>query len=168
MNEIWKDILGFEGKYQVSNLGRVKSLERLDPIGRKIGGIILKQKPEKHGYCVVKLHANGTGKTTKVHKLVAIHFLDHTPCGWNLVVNHKDFNRTNNNVDNLEIVTNRENSNKKHISSSSEYVGVYWNKKNNKWKAQIQVNNRRKHLGSFINEYDAYLAYENKLKTIKH
>lgn len=79
-------------------------------------------------YLGVSLSRDGKAKTITVHKLVAYAFLNHKSCGYKLVVNHIDTNPKNNNVTNLEIVTTRENSNQKHIKSSSKYVGVSWQK----------------------------------------
>ena len=90
MEEIWKDIKGFEGLYQVSNLGRVKSLRR---------NIISKNRIAR-GYERVVLCINNSPKNYSVHRLVATAFIpnpDNLP-----QVNHKDENRTNNCVDNLE------------------------------------------------------------------
>lgn len=101
-NEEWKDIKGYEGLYQVSNWGRVKSLERWVDFGtttkRKIEEILLKASDNGNGYKCVKLGRNGGKKF--VHRLVAEAFIDNPnnyPC-----INHKDENKTNNNVDNLE------------------------------------------------------------------
>ena len=164
--EIWKDIPDYEGYYQVSNFGNVKSLSRTIFKMGKFPFIskekILKPRVNK-GYKVFNLCKNGHEKTRKVHQLVAMAFLNHVPCGYKLVVNHKDFNKLNNNISNLEIVTMRENTNQKHIKSSSEFTGVYWHKATQKWMARIRVNGKRKYLGLFSNEKDASLAYENSL-----
>ena len=159
MEEIWKDIIGYEGLYQISNYGRVKSF-------KKSKEKILKNNVSKNGYYKVTLIKNKEATTKKNHQLVAIHFLNHKPCGMKLVVNHKDFNKLNNHVDNLEIVTARENTNLKHIKSSSKYVGVSWHKPLHKWRAQIEINKVKKHLGYFTNELDAHNAYQNKLREL--
>ena len=91
--EEWKDIEEYEGLYQVSNLGRVKSLywnnER-----------IMKTAKDKDGYLLVNLYKNKKGKSYLVHRLVAMAFI---PNPNNLPeVNHKDEDKTNNNVDNME------------------------------------------------------------------
>lgn len=103
MKEIWKDIEGYEGLYQVSNLGRVKSL----PTQRNIGWAnytskekILKQCKNKYGYLTVCLHKGDSQKLHRVHRLVAIAFIDN-PNGYKCV-NHKDEDKTNNNISNLE------------------------------------------------------------------
>jgi len=157
--EIFKDIFDYEGLYQISNLGRVKSLK----CNREK---ILKLSFDTGGYSQVGLCENSIKKTRDVHKLVAIHFLNHTPCGFKLVVNHKDFNKLNNHVNNLEIVTNRVNCNKKHLKSTSKYTGVYWHKRKNKWASSIMINGKLKYLGLFINEEEASDVYQNKLKEI--
>lgn len=156
MEEIWKPIKSFED-YQVSNYGNVKSFK----YGK---GKILKQCISSVGYYHVNLYKNNKSTDRTVHQLVATAFLNFVQDGYKLVVNHKDFNKLNNHVDNLEIVTNRENSNKKHLKSSSQYTGVYWNKNGNKWKVQIVINGKKKHLGYFNNEIDASNAYQNELK----
>jgi len=165
--EIFKDVKGYEGLYQVSNLGRVKSLERenTDTIGRT-------QKTKEKilipvsfcAYYGVNLYKSNEKKTKAIHQLVAVAFLDHVVNGMNLVVNHVDLNKLNNNVNNLEIVTQRENTNRKHIKSSSKYAGVSWYKRDSKWKAQIQIKGKRKHLGYFDNELEASNAYQKALK----
>lgn len=157
--EIWKDIKDYEGIYQVSNLGNVKSLKH----GKEK---ILKPSDNSHGYFKVNLSKDGVRVNLKIHVLVSIAFLNHKPNGLNLVVNHKDFNKQNNVVENLEIVTNRENSNHKHIKHSSKYTGVSWCKQTSKWRACIYIDKKLRCLGRFKNEYEAYLAYENELKLI--
>lgn len=158
MEEIWKEISTHKD-YFISNLGRVKSVKcKKDRI--------LKQILSRQGYLKVAIGSYDFRKSKQIHQLVAIEFLNHVPCGNTIVVNHKDFNKLNNHVDNLEIVTNRENTNKKHLKFSSQYTGVYWYKKLNKWHAQIYINKQKYHLGYFVNEIDAHLAYENKLKQL--
>lgn len=89
--EIWKDIKGFEGRYQVSNLGRVRSLDW----PRHKGRVLVLKIGKKWGYYIVNLaHASGHIKTVNVHRLVAIAFIpnpDNLP-----EVNHKDENKLNN------------------------------------------------------------------------
>ena len=111
--EIWKDIQGYEGLYQVSNLGRVKSLGRF--IESRLKGVdkvwkaerILKTCKRTNGYIGVGLRKNGKGKNFNIHRLVAIAFLDNPEN--KPQVNHIDGNKKNNNVSNLEWVTNSEN-----------------------------------------------------------
>lgn len=102
INEIWKDILGFEGLYQVSNLGRVKSLKR--PYGLKEK--ILKQQLVC-GYYQVHLHKNSIEKKCLVHRLVWIAFNGPIPEG--LQVNHINEIKTDNSLSNLNLMTRKEN-----------------------------------------------------------
>lgn len=105
MKEIWKDIKGYEGRYQVSNLGNVKSLNYSHTGKEKT----MKLCKDKSGYLNVKLFIDGKHKIYKVHRLVAEAFipnLKNEP-----QVNHIDENKSNNNVYNLEWCTARYNSN---------------------------------------------------------
>lgn len=105
--EYWKPVVGYEGLYEVSNWGRVKSLKRLVKTHNKWGECyitinekILKKRIDKYGYERVMLYKHGKSKLKQVHRLVAEAFIDNPdnlPC-----VNHKDENKLNNNVDNLE------------------------------------------------------------------
>ena len=157
--EEFRCIKGY-ANYQVSNLGIVRSLK----FNKEK---ILKQGVNRHGYKVVVFSENNNQKMFSVHQLVAIAFLNHNPCGFKLVVNHINFNKTDNRVENLEVVTTRENANKKHIKSSSKYVGVSWAKRYNKWRSYINIGSKQIHLGYFDCELAAVVAYNNKLKTIK-
>lgn len=108
--EIWKNIASYEGKYQVSNLGRVKSLPRIVVQTNKktypIKERILTLSKETNGYIGVTLNDNGK-KRFLVHRLVAQAFLCNP---LNLPqVNHKDLDKTNNKADNLEWMTKSEN-----------------------------------------------------------
>jgi hypothetical protein len=156
--EVWKTIEGF-GNYQVSNLGNVKSLK----YGKER---ILKSALAGAGYPHIVLQNNKISKTRNVHQLVAEAFLNHKPNGLNFVVNHKNLIKTDNRLENLEIITQRENANRKHIKSSSQYTGVCWNKKCNKWRSNIWVNGKLKNLGLFANELEAHNAYEQALKDL--
>jgi hypothetical protein len=163
MKEIYKDVVGYENMYQVSNLGNVKSLARKCSRGSRLKERMLKPAPNKSGYLIVALCKDGKVKLRTIHQLVAIAFLNHTPSGHNIVINHKDFNKLNNAITNLERVTNRENSNRKHLKSSSEYTGVGWSKQCNKWMSRIQINGENTYLGLFHDELEASAYYETAL-----
>ena len=167
IQEIWKDIPNYEGYYQVSNLGNVKSLARFNNLGKRVKERVLKNLVNTtKGYLVVRLSKIGLVKTKQIHQLVAESFLNHKPNGHKLVVNHINFDKKDNRLENLEIITNRENTNKKHKKSKSKYIGVTWHKRANKWTAQILYKRKNIHLGCFNNEIDAHNAYQNKLKEI--
>lgn len=111
MEEMWKDIPGYEGFYQASSLGQVRSIdrERVDKLGRKfrVKGKIRKLATSEDGYLEVDLNCNGVVKYVRVHRLVALTFIanpENKP-----EVNHKDGNKKNNNIHNLEWATTAEN-----------------------------------------------------------
>lgn len=112
MTEIWKDIEGYEGQYQVSNLGRVKSLERYvvakhNSISRRKEKILRAGKTPD-GYLTVALSKNNILRTYPVHRLVAMAFLADSDMS-KTQVNHINGKKTDNNVENLEWVTQKEN-----------------------------------------------------------
>ena len=103
-NEIWRPVRDFEGLYEVSNLGRVRSLDRItiskSGLRRRIKGKIIKAVPNNLGYMHLLLSCDGVSKTKPIHRLVADAFV-YNPN--NLPeVNHKDENKANNSADNLE------------------------------------------------------------------
>ena len=108
-NEIWKDIPEYEGLYQVSNLGRVKSLKRLDKRNRIVKEKILKHGIDTNGYHLVKLYKYDKPRTLKVHRLICQVFIQN-PNNYT-EVNHKDEDKSNNCVDNLEWCTRKYNVN---------------------------------------------------------
>ena len=169
--EQWKDIKGYEDIYQISSFGRVRSMDRYVKRNNSLLSVkekILKCSIDGRGYLKVGLHKNGKRQNSKIHQLVAVAFLNHIPCGYNLVINHIDFNKLNNHKDNLEIVTQRTNSNHKHLKDgkSSIYTGVDLKKSNNKWRANIYFQGKCIYLGCFTNEYEAHLTYEKANKEI--
>ena len=121
--EEWRDIEGYEGLYQVSNLGNVKSLDRYIPYsnGKLVfyKGKILKPILDKYGYNTVNLHKFINREQKKVHRLVAEAFIsnpDNLP-----LINHKDENKENNCVDNLEWCDTNYNNN---YGSRNEKISV--------------------------------------------
>jgi hypothetical protein len=157
--EIWKEVKGCDG-YLISNLGNVKSFRR----NREK---LLNPAIDGSGYLTVSLYNNKIKRTKKIHQLVAVAFLNHNNCGYKLVVNHINFNKLDNNVSNLEVVSARVNCNRKHLKSSSKYTGVGWHKQHLKWHAQIIIDKKKIHLGYFVNEIDASNAYQEKLLSIQ-
>lgn len=110
-NEIWKDIKGYEGLYQVSNLGRVKSLEKYVSNGYSLVLLnerILKPCKQQNGYMTIGLYKNKTYKRKLIHRLVWESF--NGDIEDKMTVNHKDEDKTNNCIDNLEILTQAENN----------------------------------------------------------
>jgi len=161
MKEIWKEVKGYECLYEISNLGRVKSLEKNSKPER-----IIKPHIGDRGYKAVNLCKCGIQKTKRIHQLVAIAFLNHTPCGHKLVVDHIDNDPLNNRVDNLQVITHRENTSKDRKGGTSKYIGVKQMK--TKWEASIFIDGRGIYLGLFKNEIDASNAYINSLEDYKN
>lgn len=157
--EIWKDIVGYEGHYQVSGFGNVKSLKYSKEK-------LLKPRYDGKGYFHVNLCKCGKHKNRKIHQLVAEAFLGHTPDGYNgLIIDHKNNIKSDNRVENLQITTARHNTSKDR-KGSSKYTGVSWYKRSSKWTAQIQINGKLKYLGAFTNEIEASNAYQQSIKKL--
>lgn len=171
-NEIWKDIPEYSGIYQVSNLGRVRSLDRQQihhytKLFVTIKGRVIPGSLSKKGYPVVTLTKKSKRKTFMVHRLVMITF-----CGVSeLQVDHINGIKTDNRLENLRYCTNRENISFYYQSkqSSSNHIGVNKMKttSSKKFRAQIKIDNKLIHLGVFENEIDAAIAYQNKLSSLQ-
>lgn len=107
--EVWKDIENFEGLYQVSSEGKIKSLERVDRKGRIVRERIMHTHYDAQGYVHVKLNKDAKQYTKYVHRLVAQAFIPNPEN--KETVNHKDENKANNTLENLEWMTMKENAN---------------------------------------------------------
>jgi len=171
--EIWKDVVGFEGYYQISNMGRIKSLSRILLNGR--GSFRSREKImiaciDGSGYFQCMMRKDGIAKSMKSHKQVAISFLGHNPSVDGLVVDHINGNISDNRLVNLRLVTHRENVSvcfrKNQDGFTSKFVGVHWNKDNNNWRSDITVNCKCIKLGSFLNEVDASNRYKDALEHV--
>lgn len=170
--EQWLPVVGYEDIYEVSDLGRLKSLDRTILTSNQGGecfkfykGRIIKGNISNKGYIVSTLSKLGVQKKVQIHQLIAVSFMGHTPCGLNLVVDHIDHNILNNKLNNLQIITNRENVSKDRFRSNytSKCVGVNWYKKRNMWRAQIFINKKNVYLGLFETEKKANKAYQKAL-----
>jgi len=167
--EIWKSIVGYEETYMVSNMGNVKSIEKV--VAAKNGASrirpskVLKKCLVTGGYYAVNLWKNNKMKTQKIHKLVASAFLGHIPCKYKEVVDHINNVRTDNRLENLQLISNRENCSKEQ-RGKSKYTGVYYYTGRNYWYAQITLNGKSIHLGTFKNEIDAAERYKKALSII--
>jgi len=173
--EEWRDIPNYEGYYQASDFGRVRSLDRTvvfsDGRERFYKGRVIKGSVDK-GYRRTTLNLDGVGMNFKLSQLVAMAFLGHEPDGHNLVVDHVNGDRSDDRVENLRIVTHRANlstcfrSDKD--SLSSEYAGVSWHKETSKWGAQIRHNGVIARLGFYDTELEAFTAYQTALSKIEN
>jgi hypothetical protein len=156
-NEIWKDIPNFEGVYQVSNFGRVKSFHRSKE------GKIKKLTINNLGYVIVGLSKNKG--TFSVHSLVCMAFKGHVPTKNRYIhIDHIDNNKQNNRLENLQIISARENT-AKAVKRKSQYHGVT-QLKNGKWNARIENRGLRKYLGCFDTDELASIAYQKALSEL--
>lgn len=125
-NEEWRDVVGYEGLYQVSNLGRIKSLDRYVEYPnyiKRINGRIMSQQDNSKGYLMVNLSLNGFTKKLYVHRLVAEAFIPNLAN--KVEVNHIDLNKKNNIISNLEWCTKKENMRHAHENGAIKYTKVY-------------------------------------------
>lgn len=158
MIEIWKNIVNYEGLYQISNYGNVRNKKNL----------VMKTTLDGKGYYKINLCKSGIKKSFRIHKLLALYFIENPENKEE--VNHIDGNKQNNDIKNLEWVTKYEN--RMHYEKIIRNVrrGVYFHKKNKTYIAQIcyRLNKQKiqKNLGSFINKEDAYQAFFNEF--VKH
>lgn len=148
--EIWKDIKGYENLYQISNLGRVKSLPKYHKKNESIMKYTLRS-----GYRTLVLRKNSKRKSKQIHRLVAEAFIPNPDNKY--IVNHKDYNRQNNNVENLEWCTQKENVNwskcnmiggNRILKSENDY-GI--SKKHGKYEVTI----KRKYYGRYNTKEEA-------------
>ena len=157
--EQWCRVPGFS-RYLVSNTGRVQN---------GLTGQMLKGAMLAGGRMKVTLYGGLGKKTFRISQVVAMAFLGHIPDrNRSIIVDHKDNDNTNNNLDNLQLITVRENSSKDawRKNPRSLYPGVGW--LNGKWRARIRVDGKLHHLGFFEDEETAYQAYINKLNTLNN
>ena len=160
--EIWKDIPGYEGLYQCSSFGNIKKYYK--------NGKTKILKPFLHKeYFQYRLSKESFLKSFRAHKLVAMTFLNHIPCGHKIVVDHINNNKLDNRLINLQLTTQRNNSSKDtfRYNPTSNYIGVYWSKNSNKWASQIMVNGKTIGLGYYKNETEAHEAYQKALNMLK-
>jgi hypothetical protein len=159
--EIWKDIEGYDGYYQISNLGRVKSLSRI--VSRVCGDYLSKDKILKtscsNGYFQVVISYNNKRIVNRIHRLIAINFIDNP--NKKPSVNHINSNRGDNSLNNLEWVSSLENNCHKKYNRilTSKYKGVHYRStrfSKNNWISKITINKKYIYLGCFNTEEEAY------------
>ena len=156
MIENWKAIIGYEGRYEISDMGRVKSLVRSK---------ILSGGKNSKGYMLYKLYDSSVNaKSHTGHKLVMEAFVG--PRKNKDVIDHIDENRKNNKLSNLRYTTNRFNCSRSRKGGASKYTGVFFNKQfiHKVWCATIQIDGKAEYLGAYHTEIEASNAYQQKLK----
>jgi hypothetical protein len=161
MNEIFKTIPNYNGGYQVSNLGNVKSF-------KKYGGIterILSTSSESQGYLVVSLYLKGKKKTFHIHKLIQSAF----ELGEGNI-DHINGIRNDNRLSNLRVVTTRENNQNLECHRNGKLVGANFDKRMSNsprpWRAQIKINGKCSNLGAYATEAEANKAYMEKVRQL--
>ncbi len=168
MEEIWKDIPNYEGYYQASNLGNIRTCERIIKCSNgKINKYKSKnRKPSLSEYRMIALSKNGNLKMYKISRIIANLFVK-GQSGIRNIVNHKDGNKHNDISENLEWCTNSENiihSFDNNLSKSKNKIrGVFFEKRRNKWTATLYRNNKNIFIGRYLTEQEAINQYNKKL-----
>lgn len=169
--ERWADIAGFEGSYQVSDQGRLRSLDReiTNPASGGsyvITGQILNPRRDSDGYAITELWKNGRSTTIKAHRLVLLAFVGRPPSRF--VADHIHGQRDDNRLENLRWVSVGANVRNRHkVLGASGVLGVRHRKgKPNPWQAYIHVNGRFRSVGHFSDKEQARAAREAALQEV--
>ena len=142
--------------YSVSICGKIYSYKRSNPI-------VMKSRLDKYGYLRVGLTSNGVEKKFRVHQLVASAFLNHNIDGHKVCVDHINNIKSDNRLENLQLLSNRDNVNK---SSKSKYYGVSFCKANGKFRARTKFKGKHIHIGYFKCEVEASNSYNEFIKSL--
>ena len=168
LNEKFIPIKDYEMQYELSNLGRVRSIERFKKNHSKLNllksKILIIQKNQK-GYCYVRLFKNNKRKVFIIHTHVWDYFGDKLRNSFELQVDHIDNNKSNNKIDNLQLLTNRQNRIKETIGKRQIPLGVYPLPSGNYY-SKIQINKKVIYLGCFNNVKEASLTYQKRAITV--
>lgn len=155
--EVWKDVVGYEGHYKISDLGRVASIKK---------GVtkILKDRKHTSPYMTVCFWVDGVPSYHYVHRLVLMSFIGKVE--GRDYANHIDGNHKNNALNNLEWVNGYENQTHRFMNkeTSSRFIGVCFNKRMGKWVSNISFMGKSHSMGYFDSEKEAALAYINFCK----
>lgn len=172
--EVWKPIPGYEGLYEVSSWGNVKTVKRYRKCN--YGSVALVQEKilkryVQRRYLSCILTKDAKSKNIRIHRVVYKVFVDKSNRNTAELedINHIDSDKLNNYFKNLEEVSKRENQTHRYLNqkTSSKYPGVYFVKDINRkkqYRSQFQINGIIKHVGYFLTEIEAYNAYLNALK----
>lgn len=161
-DEIWKDVPGYEGYYQVSNMGEVKRLptriKRSRGGTQKCPGRILKKHLGPLGYYTVGLSKEGKSMTMAVHKIVMLSFKGESN---GKVIDHINHDKSDNRLCNLRYCTQRENLMNMSVKSKCGYTGVSLNPPayKKRYRARIRIGGKMRELGSYRTAFEAHRAY---------
>lgn len=165
--EQWKSVVGYEGSYMVSDLGRVKSVERYvnGRIGKRINKSRILKQNFGAGYLYFSLYTEGKSQhiNRTIHILVAIAFLNHIQKKYITTVDHKNNIKTDNRAVNLQIITQRENTSKDRITKSG-FIGVHSNSSG--YYASLLLNRKYVNLGQFSTAKEAHIVRCKAVKLI--
>lgn len=164
--EEWKSVVGYEGLYEVSNMGRLRSLERTfvnrNGITRRFKGRVLALNPRNGWYATSTLRKDGVTTEVYIHHLVMAAFIGPRPDG--LIIAHRDDNKHNNLLSNLRYTTPGDNTadiirnNTVRSDNISGTIGVSWDSNREKWISNITKDGKGYYLGAFSNKDDAIKA----------
>ena len=156
--EIWKDVVGYNGFYKVSSKGNVKSFKKWRGSSERL----LTPSLTNRGYPFVVIYKGKTAKSTNIHKLMQLAF----DLG-DGSVDHIDGEKTNNDISNLRVVTDRANSQNLKCHRNGKLVGACFEHRlahrEKSWKSHIRINGILKHLGHFKTEVEAHERYMEEL-----
>lgn len=171
----WKPFYfnGNETNIIVSDCGKVSrvykdwAIKKFAKDKYKYGPIDLSKLKDNNGYIRIKvLIKNNPARSFTIHLIVASAFLNHKIGGNKIVIDHIDSNKKNNNVNNLRVVTARENCSKEKTIKSGLPVGVCYNKRQNCYGSHIVISKKKIFLGNYKDVESAALAYQNKLNQL--
>ena len=158
MSDEWKWIDGYENMYRIYKDGRVESMKRKYVPNNKF----LKGSINKSGYKCVLLSKDGEEKTFKIHRLIAIAFIENPNRDKFEWVDHINQDTLDNSIKNLRWISQSGNNRNRKSGGTSKYRGVSWAKNVNKWRAATKIDGKYKSLGYFEDEDEAGKAYMKK------
>lgn len=164
--EEWKQILGYEGYYEISNFGNVRSMKRCVTYqnGVTVRYKSKERKPSISDYRIIALSKDGLIKLCKISRLVAIHFIETD--NKRTIVNHKDYNKHNDHYSNLEWVNNSENIIHSNIRNKKSQTGIFYDSNRKKWAAYIYRNSKNIFVGRFNTESEAIEKQKQRFNEI--
>lgn len=158
--ENWKSIPGYEEFYEMTSTGRIRSLNYY---GRKGNFHERKLGFNSNGYLSLNLSKEGKRKHFSIHVLLAMTFLEHDPNRYNFVVDHIDNDKLNNSLENLQVITQRENSTKDIKRKLPTGVKYDSRSSKNPYQSLIRIKGKVTRLGSFPTPEEASKAYQKAL-----